>query len=196
MLIKDAFEEIFTGFNMTNSTTNNQCIKDIYVIQKDSIQYTNIVKKKLIKRTATMDIKNKYYMKPRDIIVSLKKPYKVGTYRYQNAKDVVIPNNFIILRGINMDLYSYIFVPNYLEKIGIEKYVKENKIDERANKDLTVEDIKNIELPDIKKEEQMKISKLMNLINERSAIYSTILENDEEIIKYALNEVVGDYNAK
>ena len=38
-----------------------------------------------------------------------------------DAKDVVIPNNFIVLRGINMDLYSYIFVSNYLEKIGIEK---------------------------------------------------------------------------
>ena len=196
MLIKDAFEEIFTGFNMTNSTSNDKSIKEINIIQKDSIQYTNIIKNKLIKRTVSNDIKNKYYMKPRDIIVSLKKPYKVGTYRYKDIENVVIPNNFIILRGINMDLYSYIFVSNYLEKIGIEKYVKENKVDERINKDLTVEDIKNVELPDIKKEEQMKISELMNLINERSAIYSSILENDDEIIKYALNEVVGDHDVK
>jgi len=192
MLIKEAFEEIFTGFNMTNSIGNEKYVEDIYFIQKDSIQYTNIIVKKLIKKTITSDIKNKYYMQGRDIIVSLKKPYKVGTYRYENKKNIIIPNNFIVLRGINRDFYSYIFVANYLEKIGIEKYVKDNKIE----KDLTVEDIKNIELPDIKKEEQMKISELMNLINERSAIYSNILENDDEIIKYALNKVVGDSNDK
>jgi len=192
MLIKEAFEEIFTGFNMTNSIGNDKYVEDIYFIQKDSIQYTNIIEKKLIKKTITSDIKNKYYMQGRDIIVSLKKPYKVGTYRYNTKKKIIIPNNFIVLRGINRDYYSYIFVANYLEKIGIEKYVKDNKIE----KDLTVEDIKNIELPDIKKQEQMKISELMNLINERSAIYSNILENDDEIIKYALNKVIGDSNDK
>ena len=52
----------------------------------------------------------------------------------------------------------------------------------------------NIELPNIPKEKQMKISKLMNLINSRSAMYSTILENDDQIIKYALNEVIGGNN--
>ena len=95
-----------------------------------------------------------------------------------------------------MDKYSYIFVANYLEKIGIEKYVEENKINERSNKELTLLDIKNIELPDISKDEQMKISNLINNINDRSAIYSTILENDDQIIKYALNKVVGDSNDK
>ena len=196
MLLKDAFEEIFTGFNMTNSIGNGKYTEDIYFIQKDSIQYTNIIIKKLVKKTITTEIKNKYYMQGRDIIISLKKPYKVGTYRYNSNKNIIIPNNFIVLRGINRELYSYIFVANYLEKIGIEKYVKDNKVDERINKDLTVEDVKKISLPDIKKEEQMKISELMNLINERSAIYSNILENDDEIIKYALNKVVGDNDDK
>ena len=36
----------------------------------------------------------------------------------------------------------------------------------------------------------------MNLINDRSAIYSNILENDDQIIKYALNEIVGDNSDK
>lgn len=40
----------------------------------------------------------------------------------------------------------------------------------------------------------MKISELINNINERSSIYSTILENDDFIIKYALEEVIGDAN--
>lgn len=192
MKIKDVFEDIFTGYNMTNATGNNKEPKEIYLIQKDSIQYTNIIKNKLVCKKIATDIKNKYYMQPRDIIISLKKPYKVGTLRTKTNQKIVIPNNFIILRGINMDLYSFIFVPNYLEKIGIPKFTEENNI----TSELTVENIKSIELPAIPKEKQMKISNLMNHINDRSAIYSNILENDDKIIKYALNEIIGDDNAK
>lgn len=191
MKIKDVFEDIFTGYNMTNATGSNEP-NEIFLIQKDSIQYTNIIKNKLVSKRIATDIKNKYYMQPRDIIISLKKPYKVGTLRTKTNQKIVIPNNFIILRGINMDLYSFIFVPNYLEKIGIPKFTEENNI----TSELTVENIKNIELPAIPKEKQMKISKLMNDINDRSAIYSNILENDDKIIRYALNEIIGDENAK
>ena len=190
MKLKDAFEEIFTGYNMTNAIGNNKDIKEVSFINKDSIAYTNIIPKRLILKQVTTDIKNKYYMKDRDIIISLKKPYKVGTYRFNRSINIVIPNNFIILRGINMDKYSFIFVANYLEKIGISKFVKEHDI----TGDLTVSDIRDIELPNIPKTRQMKISNLMNAINDRSAIYSNILANDDEFIRYALNEIVGDNN--
>ena len=193
MLIKDAFEEVFTGLNMSNSVNDEKSTNEAYFIQKDSIQYTNIIEKKLIKKTITTDVNHKFFMKDRDIIVSLKKPYKVGTYRFNNPKPIIIPNNFVVLRGINRDLYSYIFVANYLQKIGLANFSKKSTL---ATKDLTASDIKSISLPDIPKEEQMKISELMNLINDRSAIYSTILENDDEIIKYALKEVVGDSNVR
>lgn len=192
MKIEDVFEEIFTGFNINNSTSKEE-VDDLYFINKDSIQYTNIINEKLINKKSTSLIKKKYFIQGRDIIISLKKPYKVGTYKFLSDKKIVIPNNFIILRGINRDLYSYIFVSNYLEKIGIDKYTKKNNI---GNNDLTVADIKNIELPKIKKEDQMKISTLLNKINERSAIYSSILDNDDEIIKYALNLIVGENDAK
>ena len=200
MLIKDVFKETFTGLNINNLTSDDKFTEDVYIIQKDSIQYSNIIEKRLIKRRISSNIKNKYIMQERDIIISLKKPYKVGTYRFnkifKEQKKVIIPNNFIVLRGINMDLYSYIFVSNYLEKIGIEKYVNDNKLNERVYKELLLEDVLNIELPEIPKTDQMKISELMNLINDRSAIYSTILENDNEIIKHSLKEVLGENNDK
>lgn len=188
MKIKDVFEDVFIGYNMTNATINDKFVKDIYTMQKDSIEYTNIIENKLIRKRVSDDIKKKYYMSSRDIVIYVKKPYKVGTYRFSNNLEVIIPNNFIILRGINMDLYSFIFVTNYLEKIGIDKYVKEHNI----TGNLTIGDICNIELPNISKNRQMQISNLINNINERSAIYSTILANDEEIIRYAINEIVGD----
>ena len=89
-----------------------------------------------------------------------------------------------------MDYYSFIFVANYLEKVGIKKYVEDNNI----TGNLTVELIEDIELPDIPKEKQMTISSLLNLINERSAIYSNILDNDEIIKDYAINSVIGEKN--
>lgn len=190
MKIKDVFSEIFIGYNMTNAIINDSFVKDIYTMQKDSIEYTNIIESKLIKKRFSDDIKKKYYMSDRDIVIYVKKPYKVGTYRFNNNLEVIIPNNFIILRGINTDLYSFIFVTNYLEKIGIDRYVKEHHIDGN----LTISDISNITLPNISKERQMKLSNLINNINERSSIYSTILANDDQIIRYALKEIIGDNN--
>ena len=192
MKIKDAFNEVFAGYNLTNAKIDDRYVKDIYTMQKDSIEYTNIIENKLIKKRFSDNIKKKYYMSDRDIVVYVKKPYKVGTYRFNNSLEIVIPNNFIILRGINMDLYSFIFVTNYLEKIGIDKYVKEHNIEGN----LTISDICDIELPDIPKNQQMKISNLINSINERSSIYSTILENDNQIIRYAIKEIIGDDNDK
>ena len=59
MYIKDAFEEVFTGFNMNNATSSEKSADDAYFIQKDSIQYTNIIEKRLIKKKITTDINNK-----------------------------------------------------------------------------------------------------------------------------------------
>lgn len=190
MKVKDVFEDIFTGFNINSLTTDNKFAKYYNTLQKDSIQYTNIIEKKLVEKKLGTDIKKKYIMQPRDILIFIKPPFRVGTYSKRNDLNLIIPNNFIVLRGINMDLYSYIFVTNYLEKFGIEKYVKEKNITGNLSKT----DIEDIDLPDIPKEKQMTISKLLNAINERSASYSTILENDDQIVRYAISKVTGDKN--
>ena len=188
MKIKDVFEDVFTGFNINSLTTDNNFAKFYNTLQKDSIQYTNIIESKLIEKKIGTNIKKKYIMQPRDILIFIKPPYRVGTYSKRNDLNLIIPNNFIVLRGINMDLYSYIFVTNYLEKYGIAKFVKERNITGNLSK----ADIEEIELPDIPKEKQMTISPLLNAINERSASYSKILENDDQIIKYAISKITGD----
>ena len=188
MKIKDVFSEIITGYNTTNSTGKANYAKVYKILQKDSIQYTNVIESKLIDKAFTSEIKDKYFVKGRDILIFVKKPYRVGTYSIKEESDIVVPNNFIILRGINMDKYSYIFVANYLEKIGIPKYIEENNYEGN----LTLSEIEKIELPDIPKDKQMTISPLLKAINERSAIYSNILENDYKIADYALHSIIGD----
>ncbi len=189
MKIRNIFGEIRTGKYIEGNITSNESM-EVYTFKKEAINYSTLVESKFEYRTIYYKVKDKYLMQPRDIIISLKKPYKVGTIPYKTDKPILIPNNFAILRDINMDLYSFIFVSNYLERIGIEKYVKENKVEG----DLSLEQIKEIDIPNIPKEEQMTISELMKSINERSNIYSNILENDDKIIKYALNKVIGDNN--
>jgi len=190
MKLKDVFKEILVGYNINNAAVKDEYSKVYKTLQKDSIQYTNIIPSRLIDKAFTSDIKDKYFMQPRDILIFVKKPYRVGTYIHTNDLQVIIPNNFIVLRGINMDYYSFIFVANYLEKIGVKKYIEENN----RTGNLSIEDIKNIELPDIPKEKQMTISPLLNAINERSAIYSNILNNDDKIVRYAINSIIGDEN--
>lgn len=190
MKLKNVFEDIIVGYNFINASVKDEYSKVYKYLQKDSIQYTNIIESQLIERTFTGEVKKKYFVQPRDILIFVKKPYRVGTLSYEIKEDIVIPNNFIVLRGINMDIYSYIFVANYLENIGINKYIEENNI----TGNLTIEDIKNIELPDIAKEKQMTISPLLNAINERSAIYTNILDNDNKIINYAIKSIIGEEN--
>ena len=190
MKLKNVFKDIIVGYNFINASVKDEYSKVYKYLQKDSIQYTNIIESQLIERTFTGEVKKKYFIQPRDILIFVKKPYRVGTLSYELKEDIVIPNNFIVLRGINMDIYSYIFVANYLENIGINKYIEENNI----TGNLTIEDIKNIELPDITKEKQMTISPLLNAINDRSAIYTNILNNDKKIIDYAINSIIGDEN--
>ena len=190
MKLKNVFENIIVGYNFINASVKDEYSKVYKYLQKDSIQYTNIIESQLIERTFTGEVKKKYFVQPRDILIFVKKPYRVGTLSYEIKEDIVIPNNFIVLRGINMDIYSYIFVANYLENIGIKKYIEENNI----TGNLTIEDIKNIELPDIKKKKQMTISPLLNAINERSAIYTNILDNDNKIINYAIKSIIGEEN--
>lgn len=190
MKVKDVFKKIIVGYNLNNAGVDDEYSKFYKTLQKESIQYTNIIPKKLIDRKFSSNIKSKFFMQERDILIFVKKPYRVGTYTVNDNLEVIIPNNFIILRGIDMEKYSFIFVANYLEKIGIKEFVEKENI----NRNLSIEDIKNIDLPDISKEKQMTISPLLNAINDRSALYSNILENDEKIVLYALNKVVGDEN--
>ncbi len=190
MKIKDVFEEISVGYNISNTTVKDKYSKIYKTLHKDSIQYTNIIDSRLVERIFTGEIKKKYFIQPRDILIFVKKPYRVGTYTYEINEDIVIPNNFIILRGINIDKYSYIFIANYLEKIGIKKYIEKNNF----IGNLTIDDIKKIELPDISKEKQMSISPLLNAINERSAIYTNILDNDDKIVNYAIKNIIGEEN--
>ena len=92
-------------------------------------------------------------MQINDIVISIKKPHKAFLYTYKSDKNIVIPNNYIVLRGVN-NKFSSLYVSYYLEWIGIDKFIKENT--NRFNTELTIEDIKSISIPFIPIKEQNK----------------------------------------
>ena len=190
MKIKDAFTEVRTGVNVNKLVRQGNYAEEVYTFHKDAIQGCKLIESRFIKKIVDSEINDKYYMKPRDIIISLKKPYKVGTLPYDKKDKILIPNNFAILRGIDRDKYGFIFLSNYLDKIGIDKFLETRT----TTGDLTISEIENIELPDIPKDEQTKIRTLLDSINERSIIYNTILDNDAKIVEYVLKEVIGENN--
>ena len=190
MKIKDVFSHIFIGYNLTNSTTSTGYAEFYKYLQKDSIQYTSILSENLIEKKISSEIKKKYFLQPNDIVIYVKKPYRVGIHLQSDLPNIIIPNNFIILRGINEEYYHPVFVANYLEKIGLDKFVRE----EHHDGNISIDYLKLIELPDISIEEQLKVSSLFKAIHNRSVLYSKILANDEKIITYALNSIVGDQN--
>ena len=103
------------------------------------------------------------------------------------------------MKADNISVGVYAAIQKLAESSGKEakqisdvlKKVK-SLIDSTFGKTIAVkEDIENINLPDISKEKKMTIYKLLNNINERSAIYSNILDNDDKIVRYAINSVIG-----
>lgn len=185
MLLKDAFkEEPFMGYNVAVQPRIEKGSSKRKIIPPDSIQYTIIIPTRLREMSFVKPIKEKYNVQEGDILIYLRKPYRVGVVTHKFDEEVIVPNNFFLLRGIDDKKYNYIFLANYLEQYGLHQ--------KEYNGNLTIDDIEKIELPDIELNEQEKIVSLLKAINERSSIYSCILDNDSKIIEYALKSIVGD----
>ena len=192
MKVEDVFKEIFVGINLSTccKTTEKQ---DVYTFKKENIIYSSItynnfgynkfknrerydyiIKNDLQKIQVPKNIKEKYYIKYNDIIISLKKPYKVFNDIITTSDKIVITNNYIILREIDTEKYYAPYLKYYIENIGINELLKKNI---RINNELSLEDVKNIELPTISLNEQI------NKYFEITALVQQILKSENQIIE-------------
>lgn len=190
--IKDNFKEIFVGVNLSTCSKNGD-MQEVYTFKKEHIifnsilyndfgynrlkyraQYEHLPNKNFSKVKVPKNIKQKYYLTFGDIVISLKKPYKVfEDIIFRNDK-IIATNNYVILRGIDRKKHYAPYLAYYIEKIAIENLLKNSN---RINTELSIEDIKNIELPSISKSEQIDKS------CEISALIKTILEAEDQIEK-------------
>lgn len=82
-----------------------------------------------------------------------------------------------------MDKYSFIFITNYLNNVWLDKYMENHS-------ELSLEDIKEIDIPNISKEEQMSITNICKSLNKRSSLLMSLLDNDKKIIKEVFNKIL------
>lgn len=195
--IKDVFEEIFLGINLSTCSKVGE-MQEVYTFKKENIFYHSIlyndfgynkfrnreryeylVTSSLLKIKVPKNMKEKYFLKYGDIIISLKKPYKVFNDIIFQKDKIVATNNYVILRKRKSENYYTPFLAYYIENVGIEEFLKENN---KMNSELSIEDIKNIELPDISKKEQIhKYFEITDLIKD-------ILKSENRI-----NEILSKY---
>ena len=198
MKIKDIFQEIFVGVNLNNYSKTDE-IEEVYMFKKDNIVFNSILynnygytkfkkepykylpNKDLIKVKVSKNIKDKYYLKFGDVVISVKKPYKTFNDVIVKKNKIMVNNNYIILRKIDSDRFYAPYISIYLEMVGIEKYLKTNP--SRINDELSIEDIKNIEIPNISKKKQIdiyfKIKSYMTRIIECNENIQKILREDD-----------------
>lgn len=167
--IKDVFEEVFVGVNLS-TCSNTKEKKDVYTFKKDNILYGSILynnfgyskfkNREQYKQLSTNDllkikvpnIKDKYYLRYGDIIISLKKPYRVFNNIITSSDNIIVTNNYIILRKIDSEKYYAPYIAYFIENIGILEMLIET---DKRNTELSLENIRNIELPNISKKEQI-----------------------------------------
>ena len=134
MQIKDIFKDIFKGLRIEKDNNIEEKITAYLIDTKDvkncSINYLNSSLQEI-----GMKVKEKYYLKPNDIIIATipsEKTCHVGYCPEENGqveynRRAIIKKNFIVLRNPISD-YKSEFVEEYLEIIGISEYFSKNKI--------------------------------------------------------------------
>lgn len=201
MYIKDIFTDVFKGLRIEKS--NDETLKkNVYLIDTKDVEGCRIHFSKSGLQEICMDVKDKYYLQPGDIIIATvpsERTCHVGFAASNSLSSTraIIKKNFIVLRGCS-SLYQAQFVADYLETIGIYSYFENHKIkidefdNRRIREALTIEDIKNIKIPKISLDKQNDLLDLIDPINERNALYYKLMENDFEIKKHIINEVIED----
>ena len=176
--VKDIFEDIFLGVNLSSLSKKGEK-QEVYTLNKDDIIGGSIFMKDIIyhkldnpdySRTTKgiinimlegmdntftklktvsipISLNRKFFLRSSDVVISIKKPYKVFAHHFAR-RSVVVNNNYVVLRGFDKVKYDRWYVAYYLEYIGIGELLNQSEFD-RVNTELTLEDIKNIDLPDI-----------------------------------------------
>ena len=178
---------ILGGANLSNKDKKKKIngIKSYRKLTTNSIESPSIIENKLEYDKFDEDLDEKYLLKKYDIVIYLKKKYKVGIF-LGAEKNIVVPNAFIIIRDLDSNYYDPIFLANYLTK-NIDSL-----FEYKGSNNINCEDVKDLELPLFSINKQKTISSLLTHLNRRISTYSNIIENDLILINEALESVTGD----
>ena len=187
MKLVEVFKDIFKGVRIEND--KSIAAINAYVIDLKDVDSCVINYKREEAMSIQMKVKDKYFLKPKDILIGIIPSGTTSHVGYcQELNDnelVIIKKHFIVLRNPYNDNFNLEFIAEYLENFGIKKI-----FDNTPFRELTLEEIENIELPNVPLEKQEEIVNLIHPINERSRLYNKLIQNDIQIKKYIMNEAI------
>lgn len=190
MKIVDIFKERHYGVRIENDS-KLEPIK-AYLVDTSGVENCVINYSKEGLKDIKMNVKDKYFLKPNDIIIATVPSSTTAHVGFCSSCDdkVIIKKNFIILRdlkeGVNFNLE---FVAEYLENFGIKEYYEDVKKSKEA---LTMVEVEDIDIPLIDIGKQNELMKAIHPINERSRLYNKLISNDNKIKEYLMNEVINN----
>ena len=190
MRINEIFKDIYKGLRIEYD--NKLEPFEAYTVDTSVVDNCVINYSKNGLEEIHMNVKDKFFLKPNDIVIATIPSSSTAHVGYCSSIDdkAIIKKNLIILRNPYDDRkYNLEFIAEYLEIYGIKDYfdnVKKNR------EGLTIEDIKDIEIPNIERGKQDELMNAIHPINERSRLYNKLIQNDNEIKNYLMNEVIYD----
>lgn len=142
--------------------------------------------------TTVKDLSDKV-IKEGDLLFRLLYPNRIA-YVDKRLEGMLIPSQFCIIR-VNKDVMDPIVLKWYLES---GKSELSSKVTGSVIKSMTVASLKSLKVPNITKNDQEKMRKLITLWEEEKNITKKILEEKEELYDAYLEEIIekGEQNAR
>lgn len=175
MKLKKITNEIYLGLNKKEIRhASNDKIFEYELLTIKSVNNKFINRNMLDTYESLTKIDDKFLTKKDDVIICSKPPYNVILVD-DSYENILVPNNFIILRSSNVNV---IFLYNYLNLLGSK--MKNDEKDDNIN--ITKYDVENIDV-DLDNENIDKVASLSSRINKRQEAYSKLLDNDQELLE-------------
>lgn len=195
MKLKEYVDTMFVGFNTSLYKNKVKCGDNLYKYRQltiASISSGFIDENNLTSYEKNGEVDSKYFTRIDDIIICSKEPCNVIMINKEDDEGILIPNNFIVIRDINVDIY-YLYNLIKVLKNQIHDIVNNKKWESENNKMLSKSDLEELELPKLNDKSIEKLSNICTRINNRQYSYKKLIQSDEELIRLLFKKEVSDY---
>ena len=178
MKLNEYVDTLLLGFN--TSVKSNTLSSKEYEYKQLTISSINscFINHNELKTIASGNrIDDKFFTKIGDIIICCKQPYNVIYIDEEKDENILVPSNFIILRDIKT---NKTFLYNFL--VCFRTTLLSNKKEDGGNDNITKTEVEDFEIPVLSNETIEKLSKVAERINKRQSLYSSLIDNDKELI--------------
>lgn len=195
MKLKDYADTMFVGFNVSiykNKSKNDENLYKYRQLTIASISSGFVDENYLTSYEKSGEVDSKYLTQIGDIIVCSKEPCNVILISKDDEEGILIPNNFIVIRNVKVDIV-YLYNLVNISKNQMYSIIDNKKWESENNKMLSKSDLEDLELPKLNDKSIEKLSKICTRINNRQYSYNKLIQNDEHLVEILFKKEVSNY---